>query len=112
MHVGRVLQGHHIFALASVVTHIGNRCACIFEQPGSVGGIAPRASDNSGAVARPHLVFIVVDESVEGVLVDQAFFDQYRLQRLDPEGRIGRHRVAVRFVIVVVCHECQFRPTV
>ncbi|MEJ0066801.1 MAG: hypothetical protein WDM85_16420 [Caulobacteraceae bacterium] len=60
-----------------------------------------------GAIARPDLVLVVVDDGVERGRVDQPLLDQQRLQRLDPQRYVGRRFLAmvVLMAVMIMLHD-------
>ena len=60
------------------------------QQPAFVLRVAPGPGDDTGAPLRAYLVGIGLDPGVDGLRVDQPFFDQQGFQRLDAQRLLGR----------------------
>ena len=71
-----------------------------------IAGIGPRPRNDAGADARPHLVLVEVDDSVQRRRIHVAFARKQRLQCFHPERRIGRqHGVGlVGMIGMILCH--------
>ena len=113
MDLGRVLEDHHVLALAAHVAELCDRGARVLEEPRFVRGIDPRASHDPGAVARSHFSLVRVDQRVEGRRIHEPLLDEEGLER--PHSEVGlRERRAWRarvVVIVVVTHRVDPRPS-
>jgi hypothetical protein len=74
-----------VLALATAVIQLGDGRACILQQSRVIGRVAPGLCDDSNAVARPDLLFIEIDQEVEGGGIDVALLGQDRFQRDNSE---------------------------
>ena len=66
------------------------------------GGIDPGLRDDARAVARTDLGLVGVDDRVERRPIDQAFLDEQRFERLDPQRQVGRDCLV--FVVIGFRH--------
>ena len=76
-----ILHHPHVLALDSAESEFGNRGGRVLKQPAFVGGVAPCARDDLGAVKRPDVVLVSLDDPIDGVAGQQAFFHQQRFDR-------------------------------
>ncbi len=83
-----VLDDDHVLTLPAGVTQFGDGGGGIREQPLLVGRVYPGPRHDPRAVARPDLVLERVNERVERGGIDQALFDEQRLERLDAERQV------------------------
>src|SRR5574338_20246 len=102
VHPGRVLENHHVFALAPDETEFGDGGRRIVEQPLLVGGIAPRPRDDLRAVARPDPVLVSFDKGIERPRLHQSLVGQKRFERLYPQRRAGKRTLVCRGVAIAV----------
>ena len=66
-----------------------------------VGGVGPRARHNLGAVARPDLVLIGIDQRIQSSRIHQALFYQQRFERLDAQADVGRNQLVLMILRLV-----------
>ena len=71
-------------------TELGNRGGCVLEHPFLVLGVDPGPRHDARAVVRPDFVLHRVDQGIERGRVHEAFLDEQRFERLDPECEIRR----------------------
>jgi hypothetical protein len=76
-----------LFALRDIAKFGGGRTR-IGEKPLLEFGIDPSARHDARAVARPDFVLVGIDQGIERGRIDQALFDQQRLERHHPQGRV------------------------
>ena len=88
--LGPVLHHQRVLTLPVRVAQLGDRGWRVLQQAFLVGGIHPGARHHACAVARAYLVFHRVDECVERGWIDQAFFHEERLERLDSQREVRR----------------------
>ena len=75
---------------------------CVGEQRLTEGGIGPGAGDDAGADMRADLLFIGLDDRIEGRCVGVALVDQDGLQGAYPEVRFREFRGLVIMVMMFV----------
>jgi hypothetical protein len=85
VHRGAVLNRHHVFALQAAVPELRECRVGVGQQALPVGGINPRPRDHARTVARTNLVFVGIDQGIEGFSIDQSLFHQQRLEGLDAQ---------------------------
>jgi hypothetical protein len=95
-----VLDDDHELALRPLEAEFGDGRGAVIEEALLVGRIGPRAGDHLCAVHRAEVVLEVLDDLVEGVGVEDALFDEHRLDRGDP----GFDRREFGWVMVVGRH--------
>ncbi len=74
----------------------------VVEQALPVGRIGPRPGDDAGAVARPDLRLVGLDERIERGGIDVALLGEDRLQRAHAKLRLGELRAMFVLVMMVV----------
>ena len=100
--LGRVLDHHHMLALAAGIVEFGDRRGRILHQPGAIGRIAPGLGYHADAVARSDLLLIEVDQEIEGRWINIAFLGQDRFQRTHAQFGLRQLGMVVIVVVMVV----------
>jgi len=70
--------------LKSFEAEFGDRGCAVREEALFVGRVGPRPGDDSSAVHRAQAVLEILHDLVEGVDVEDALFDEHRLDRGNP----------------------------
>ena len=86
----------HVLALAAAEAERGDRRGRVALQPVGIGRIAPGSCHDLGAVARPDLALVGLDDGVDRRRIDQPLLRQDGFQRAHPR----RHRVELVVVMV------------
>ena len=94
-----------MLALAALVAQLGDRRRGVGQQAGAIVRIGPGAGDHARAIARADLVFIRLDDGVEGRGIHKALVHQQRFQRLHAQGEIAGRLLAVIGMVMVVRHD-------
>ena len=102
MHLGRILDHHHVLALLASVAKLRNGRCGVGQQSLFVGGIGPSTRDDARAVPRADLVLVGVDQGIERRAIDQPFFNQQRFKRLDPQREVGGNGLMAVAMLMVL----------
>ena len=93
-------SGDHVLALPAAIAEFGDGRRRVVQQARAILRIAPGARDDAGAVARPDLVLVGLDDRVERRRIDIALFDQQRFERAHAQRDFGEFGM----VVVMVAH--------
>ena len=98
----RVLDRDDMFALPAGIAELRYRRCGILEQPGAKGRIGPGPRHHAGAIARPNLGLVGLDQQIERGRIDIAFFGQDGFQRAHAQLGLGQFRMVVIVVVMIV----------
>ena len=97
-----VLECEDVLATAATIAKLGDRRRGVGEEPGAIGRIDPCACDDLGSVPRSDPCLVCVDQHVQGVRIDEALFDQKRLERANSQIDLGKGRALLRVVMIMM----------
>src|SRR5690349_17033710 len=89
-----------MLALRAGIPELRDCWTAIGKQSFLVGRIEPCPRHNPRTIAWPDLIFVSIDDSIEGGGIDQSFFHEQRFERLGAEGRIGGNDLV--FVVMIL----------
>ena len=102
MHLRSVLENDHVLALCPRISEFRDRQTGVRKQPLLVARIDPGTRHDSRAIARSNLVFISVDDGVEGGGIDESFLHEQRFERLRTQRRLGGNDLVIVLVMLSV----------
>ena len=101
MALRRVLDGDQVIADRADMAQRADRGGGVLQERLLESGIGPRLGDDTGAVARPDLGLVGLDDGVERRRVDVALLGQDGFQRAHAQLRLGQFRAILVGMIVL-----------